>query len=159
MKLFEVESLTLVQSFQIQPIMSSSVVHSPLLNLSIIDRMLHSSAEMPMKEKLALLSARTHLLQKAGNSKTEELRSRLQLAMIHHSMVPPDLISAESELSLIEAEAKRMLKRESPDTTEILRIRIQGLKALTKVERDLGRVGRAKRWEDLVQKLELETVT
>ena len=109
--------------------------------------------DLPLKEKIALLSARTHLLQK-GTSKAEELRSRLQLASAHRTSTPPDLISAEAELSLVESEAKKLLKRDDPESAQISAIRIEGLKALCAVEEDLGRNGRAKRWQDLVQKLE-----
>lgn len=137
--------------------MSQSILQSPLLNLTIINKMLASPTPISPRERVALLSARTHLLQKAEPaSKVEELRSRLDLAAAHQKLLPPDLISAESELSLIESEAKRLLKRTGNERTELEAVRMAALKALMEVERELGRAGRAKRWSDLIAKLESE---
>jgi hypothetical protein len=110
---------------------------------------------------------RTPLAETLDSPLLESLRCRLQVAHLLLAVTPVRLHEAESESTLIETTCKKRLKRLKNESKigqaegtallgEYMRIRVENLALLAKIEEHLGRDGRANRWRDLVDTLKQE---
>jgi hypothetical protein len=109
----------------------------------------------------------------------EEMDARIEVAGLLVRLKPARLVEAENELTLVEGRLKGLFKLGRGGTVgqsthaargasvglegpggilpELRALRIRALKDLAGVEEALGREGRARRWRELVSKLEGET--
>ena len=101
------------------------------------------------------------------------MQARLELAKAQMTVIPPQLIEAEVELSTVEKTAKGFLdnqRRKSQNTgptdgkegeketaklvKDLEEIRKDALRRLVDLEEGLGRTGRAKKWQGALNVLE-----
>lgn len=100
-------------------------------------------------------------------STLKELECRKDVATLYLSLGPSKYIEAEGELTIVEGRCKSLLKRQRDREKKgqdgllddgmvrrIIKLRVEGLRLLVRVEEGLGRDGRAKRWKELADVLE-----
>lgn len=108
----------------------------------------------------------------------EEMEARIEVAGLFMGLKPAKVVEAENELTMVESRLKGLFKAQRPTEgvhaasstksarkatsgtsgtmNELRGLRIRALKDLVEVEEALGREGRAKRWRELISKLQEE---
>ena len=108
----------------------------------------------------------------------EEMEARIEVAGLFMGLKPAKVVEAENELTMVESRLKGLFKAQRPTEgvhaasstnsarkatagtsgtmNELRGLRIQALNDLVEVEEALGREGRAKRWRELISKLQEE---
>ncbi|WVQ73247.1 hypothetical protein IAR50_002815 [Cryptococcus sp. DSM 104548] len=155
--------------------MPPAITASPIYNLQAIDTLLASPAPQPLASRIQLLSAKIHLL--TNDPPSQEplviLQTRRELGELYLKQ-KHDFKAAEIELSMVQRECKDIMKRiarerrlaqegkaavksqEEAERDEMLErdatnLRVESMRLLVEVEKEMGREGRAETWRKLVQ--------
>ncbi|KAL1413186.1 hypothetical protein Q8F55_000937 [Vanrija albida] len=143
--------------------MPAAILSSPFLTLEVVERALQG--ELGPAERAKLLAARVHLLSEAPAPAPSPgsttacpnpvplLTARADLAEAYLSLSPPDAHAAEAELLAVQAECRRLLKRQGEADAaraEVAAVRERALGLLVRVEEGLGRAARAERWRGMM---------
>ncbi|KAL7422988.1 hypothetical protein Q5752_002286 [Cryptotrichosporon argae] len=133
--------------------MPPAILSSSVLTLPILDALLLRSSDP--SDRVPLLSAKLALLENspAPADPLAVLRVRVELARAYAGCAPPDLHAAESEAGVVDAACRRLGKRRQADEQALRDLRREALAVLGEVEEALGRIVRAKRTRETLERL------